>query len=80
MTDEKHEPTILSPEEAALVTTNDGVGLRLCLPTAYRDDGGELPPMVAFLTAIFMRSDDPEWVGEQMNWLQDRIAEGASKN
>lgn len=70
MTDETK--TIELTTEAMLITTNDGAGLRLCLPKGA-DEDGQMPPMVQFLSAIFLRANDPEWVGEQMQWIQDKV-------
>ncbi len=66
--------TVISPTEAAIVTTNDMTELELVLPPMTDDE--ELPEAALFLTACAMRYHaDPRFVEAQLTWLKKHRAE-----
>lgn len=62
------ENTSLQPGDAALVASKDGA-MRLVLPE-YGDDD-LVPEAVLLLTAVFIRSHDPDWVEEMVAVLDE---------
>ena len=50
---------------------DDEAGFVLTMPRAP-DEDEELPREVQVLVALFRRTDDPEFVQEQLDWLRDQ--------
>lgn len=63
----KHEGATIDPRAVALVANADG-SLDLLVP-----DGAEfaLSRSQVFLTAVAMRSTDPEWAEEQVEFIEE---------
>jgi hypothetical protein len=58
--------------ECAIFSVDNMAELRMLLPEHVNGGDGEMPGVVAFLLACFMRSRDPEFVVQQLAWL-DRL-------
>lgn len=58
--------TVLPPDASALVV-NQGGELNFYLATSDEDD--DLPLMAQLLAAVFIRSNDPQWVEEMIGLL-----------
>lgn len=73
---EVEEPSLVPPGEAAIVTSdNMNGGLRLLLPRSLMENDDkktQVPSMVIYLTACAMRSEDEEFVKEQIAWFESR--------
>jgi hypothetical protein len=54
--------------ECAIISANDMRELRMLVPERV-DGDGEMPGVMAFMLACFMRSRDPGFVTEQLAWL-----------
>jgi hypothetical protein len=59
--------------ECAIVSTGNMTELKMLVPEYA--NGSDMPGVVAFLLAVFMRSRDPEFVHEQLVWIQQLEAE-----
>lgn len=59
--------TVLPADASALVATTEG-GLEFVM--ANVPDDADVPPSVQLLVAVMLRSEDPEWVGKMMSWLE----------
>ena len=55
--------TVLKPTEAALVVDEDGE-MRMLMPDYAEDQ--HVPLMVLLLSAVLVRSCDPEWIEEML--------------
>lgn len=71
MTDEPTivtEDTVLPKEAAAVVTIEGATNLSLLLPGLPDDEN--LPPLMVYLAAVFMRARDPVFYAEQLDWFE----------
>jgi hypothetical protein len=59
---------VLKPTEAALVVDEDGE-LRMLMP-GYAEDQ-DVPLMVLLLSAVLVRSRDPEWIEEMLAMFKE---------
>jgi hypothetical protein len=60
--------TVLSPNECAIVSTDNMTDIKMLLPD--HRDGVETPPVMAFLLACATRyRRDQNFVAEQIRWL-----------
>ena len=67
----KPEPTILEPDEVAVVYTKDK-GYRILIPDTLDDE--EVPDEAAVLVATAMRlSNDDEFYQEMLDWLRKDV-------
>ena len=65
---DKSEPTILEPDEVAVVYTKDK-GYKFLIPDTLDDE--EVPDEAAVLVAMAMRlSNDEEFYQEMLDWLR----------
>jgi hypothetical protein len=60
--------------ECAIISTGNMTQLQMITPEHVNGDG-EMPGVVAFLLACFMRSRDPQFVHEQLVWIHQLEAE-----
>lgn len=71
MTEPTAEPTILDPNEAALVT-KDG-GLELLFPEFSGDE--PIPDAMTLLAAFMLRVEqEPEFVADMLQWLDGQAS------
>jgi hypothetical protein len=62
--------TVLSPNECAIVSTDNMTDIKVLLPDL--PDGVAVPPVMAFLLACATRfRRDPNFVDEQIRWLDE---------
>lgn len=59
---------VIKPTEAALVVDENGE-MRMLLP-GYADDQ-DVPLMVLLLSAVLVRSSDPEWIEEMLAMFKE---------
>lgn len=65
--------TVLSPKAAAVVTSDDMKSLKMLLPGPNQHpDHAIVPDMVIYLSAMFLRSQDPDFVKEQIKWFKTK--------
>jgi hypothetical protein len=67
-------PDQIPAYECALISTGNMTELQMLVPE-YINGDGEMPGVVAFLLACFMRSRDPQFVCEQLVWIHQFEAE-----
>lgn len=58
--------TVLPPDSAALIAADDG--LNLFMPK--RGEGEQMSRLEILLAAVLVRSRDPEWVGEMVDYFE----------
>jgi hypothetical protein len=64
--------------ECAIISTGNMTELQMLVPE-HVNGNGQIPGVMAFLLACFMRARDPDFVTEQLAWIHQLEAEIENK-